>query len=314
MFDTLIQNAPLGLRAIADYDDLDMRKYKYRMRSTFVRSALEHDIDLDTVVAERLWQSYPTSSASSSASSSIASSAAVVESVPSSQDVDHYFHAHTNTILKPVAKIVIPLNPYAGFSERPVFDAAEIEESVDCHRLLSNSYLNQILELRDITGRHNAKVRNLLNDLQGAGFFDADVITGESYTSFTLNRRLAVCTITFYGGKWKAIDIRQVLGVWPGMEPWYQIIDLENEACESSFGDVDSLPSDIDAILQDSALLSRTASATSSAGLHNSQHEHDRVMHSLCLPEARCVQSNDSYMLGVDFFIHTLDNAGRPFW
>ena len=117
-------------------------------------------------------------------------------------------------------------------------------------------------------------------------------------------------------------DVRQVLGYYQtGPTPWFELIDLEDTLFSPDQDDVQSLPSSLPSEFGEEAISRPDSRASYAPSTLDGPIEYERINQSLRmpslsldLPDCDYAQSTkaDSYVHGVEDFLHQMDASRRP--
>ena len=286
IYQNIVQNAPLGLRALADSDQLDMRKLKCDIRAAHFKKLRMAKAEKGK---ERMW------------------SRDSVNVVP--YGMSNYFSAEPVMCMatRPSVQLILPLNPVSDIT--PFLSYSEgAEES----NFFSAMLMSDLRLLSELTGNHHARMRNLIQRLETAGCFELDEASNKSSVRAEFDEVQEQIIVTFYGERWSIADVKQVLGYYQG-PTWFKLLDLSSDEWPH-LSLPSSIPSDLeDALTSHSSRRSSMASMFSQPPQFDDKEEHDRVAHTLHMPLPAPLSSGSaSYIWGVEEFIEGLHTIGKP--
>jgi hypothetical protein len=265
----------LGLRVLGDADMLDMRKFKKEMKAAMLKRQASKGKDR---ASGSLFEPITVQGRNS--------------------EMAYYFGATSTDEAKPSVQLLIPLNPVNGATS-----FLSLDGSINGgDSFFSATLMSDLRFLSELHGNHHAKLRNLIGKLESAGCFDVESSTSCPSATAVLDEPGEKLVVTFYGARWTATEVRQVLGFYEG-QAWYELVDLGGSLpisplCSSILSDFDEEP-----------LSSPISSASSDV---DDVYEHDRVSQSLYLPRISTTSVDESYIWGVEDFIHSLQDTPRP--
>lgn len=305
IFENVVQNAPLGMRILGDKDHLDMRSFRREMRQAYAKKTKQE---------ARMGKG-------KGKASYIDNSFIAYRNTPAG--INEYFPIDQVELAATQASVqlVLPLNP---INDEATF--MSLNEEAEESRFFSAMLMSDLRLLHDMHGRHNARLRNLVQKLESAGCFESDESTGWSSVKAVLDEGNARLIITFYGKRWTMADVRQVLGYYETRSTWFELVDLQASFTYSdSDEDIRSLPSSLPSAVgdePDSMPLTRVSSfadvqdyhsecGTMSDSLHMPTYDSftgTSETHSLDHLHSRSA----SYLDGVEDFLGDLERSRRP--
>lgn len=275
IFQNVVQNAPLGLRVLGDADMLDMRKFKKEMKAAMLKRQASKGKER---AASNLFEP-------------------LTMQGQNSEEMAYYFGATSSDETKPSVQLLIPLNPVNGATS-----FLSLDKSVDGgDAFFSAMLMSDLRFLSELHGNHHAKLRNLIGKLESVGCFDVDPDTSCPAAKAVLDEQGEKLVVTFYGAKWTATEVRQVLGFYEG-QAWYELVDLGGSLPMSPLCSL---------ILSDYEEPLSTSISSASSDVDDA-YEHDRVSQSFYLPRISTTTAEESYIWGVEDFIHSLQETPRP--
>lgn len=195
----IVNNIPLGLRALADQDGfMDRRKWRAMKRE--IRAG--RNVENKGKAVEGELKARETRAAFGEFFGGVE----VVEemSIPS-------------------VLLVLPLEPELPFASSSSLESlSPSSSSFTNFRLLTPAVMHTLESIQSAYTHHSHLIRALSNRLTSAGVFDDPTTTIELCWREDGNKEVHV---TFMG-EWRIGDVRQALGVWPGEATWFDLVDL----------------------------------------------------------------------------------------
>lgn len=197
VFQNVIHNAPLGLRALVDADGIDERRWKVARRA-IRRSELKSckGVGLAPNSAQR--------------------------QVERAAEFRAFFGPIPSTPAPATSPIilVLPLEPSLSF---PSSLGSSIEDPAS-YRLLPPHLLSSIATLDAAYTLHANRLRTISNRLTNAGAFDDPEVA----VSLEWGEEGKEVRVSF-GGNWERRDVEQAVGAWRDEEAWWEILDPHEE-------------------------------------------------------------------------------------
>lgn len=209
IFENVCQNVPLGLRALADTDGVDRRKWAKVRRD--VRRAHRTAVKGQGRALPRAEQLRRIEFSSFFGSTvAEASASAVVKPAV----------AVANATVDPVM-LVLPLEPTLALPY-PSDNAIIPGSTSSSYRLLTPTVLHSLHSIQNAYESHAHRIRALSNRLTSAGVFDDPGVAVEMI--FSDGEKLVEVR---FPSSWSRRDVEQACGEWRGAERWYDILGGE---------------------------------------------------------------------------------------
>ncbi|KAK4705996.1 hypothetical protein P7C70_g193, partial [Phenoliferia sp. Uapishka_3] len=216
VLDNIIQNVPLGLRALVDADGIDSRKWKKVKQGIRVK---------ESTVVKGKGRAFPRAKEMKRIEFNSFFGSTTVEAATSVVDEQAPVAAATNATIA----LVFLLVPFLEF------DPSTSETSPDflSHRILTPAVLHNLQYVQRAHETHAHRIHSLSNRLTQAGVFDDANITVELL--FVNGEKMVEIR---FPTAWTRADVEQACGDWRGTEPrWYDIVGGETGSTSDSDGD-----------------------------------------------------------------------------
>lgn len=314
VFQNVVQNAPLGARVLGDKDKLDLRRFRREMRAAYLKKRSEAGKGKARANQTPAFDKFKIT-------------------VPASMD------AYFPQVLQDIdtdevsVQLVLPLNPVSEATPFLSYNDDATESKFFSAMLMSDLRL-----LSEIHGVHHARLRNMIHRLESAGCFEVDPGTGRPSVRAELDELHERIVVSFLGERWSLADVRQVLGLWDGQATtWYQLVDLSCTVRSPTMTTSTVVPSEFE-----SSISVGSISPPSTLNLDEDEveertendfepsTEYNLVSQTFVMPQldhstadvdvdiiagppaALTASQHDSYIWGVEDFIHGLHTSRKP--